>query len=78
LLKNSWSAEQAPSAAKAVAENKPVIAAVNRCATQKLEQNRVFQQSVQALRPQMEFHLGCYRRLPAVSFGSPSVCRSPA
>jgi hypothetical protein len=46
LLKNSWSAEQAPSAAKAVAENKPVIAAVNRCATQKQEQNRVFQQSV--------------------------------
>jgi hypothetical protein len=35
-----------PAAAKAVAENKPVIAAVNRCATQKLEQNRVFQQSV--------------------------------
>jgi hypothetical protein len=46
LLKNSWSAPQPPSAAKAVAENKVVIAAVNRCATQKQEQNRVFQHSV--------------------------------
>jgi len=34
-----------PAAAKAVDENKPVIAAVNRCATQKQEQNRFFQQS---------------------------------
>jgi hypothetical protein len=42
LLKNSWRALQSPSAAKAVAE-KPVIAAVNRCATQRQEQNRVFQ-----------------------------------
>jgi hypothetical protein len=35
----------APSAAKAVAENKPVIPEVNRCATQKQDQNRVFQHS---------------------------------
>jgi hypothetical protein len=48
LLKNSWRAPQSPSAAKAVIENMPVIAAVNRCATQKQEQNRVFQQSVKA------------------------------
>jgi len=34
---------QSPSAAEAGTENKPVIAAVNRCATQK--QNRVFQQT---------------------------------
>jgi hypothetical protein len=46
LLKNSWRGPQSPSAAKAVAENKPIIAAVNRCATQKQEQNRVFQNSV--------------------------------
>jgi len=46
LLKNSWRAPQSPSAAKAVVESKPVIAAVNRCATQKQEQNRVFQHSV--------------------------------
>jgi hypothetical protein len=48
LLKNSWSAPQPPSAAKAVAENKPVIAAVSRCATQKQEQNRVFQRNCEA------------------------------
>ena len=46
LLKNSWSGPQSPSAAKAVAENEPLIAAVNRCATQEQEQNRVFQHSV--------------------------------
>jgi hypothetical protein len=46
LLKNSWSAEQPPSAAKAVAENKPVIAAVNRCATQNQVQPRLFPQAV--------------------------------
>jgi hypothetical protein len=34
------------SAAEAGTENKPAIAAVNRCATQKQDQNRVFQQSV--------------------------------
>jgi len=39
VLKNSWCTAQSPSAAKAVDENKPVIAAVNRCATQKQEQN---------------------------------------
>ncbi|MGA9417450.1 MAG: hypothetical protein WBV60_22375 [Terriglobales bacterium] len=33
-------------AAKAVVENKPDIAAVNRCATQKQDQNRVFPQAV--------------------------------
>jgi hypothetical protein len=46
LVKNSWRGPQSPSAAKAVAENTPLIAAVNRCATQKQEQNRVFQHSV--------------------------------
>jgi len=46
LLKNSWRAPQSPSTAKAVAENRLVIAAVNRCATKKEEQNRVFQHSV--------------------------------
>jgi hypothetical protein len=40
LLKISWRAPQSPSAAKAVVENKPVIAAVNRCATQKQEQKK--------------------------------------
>jgi hypothetical protein len=35
-----------PQRLRAVGENKPFIAAVNRCATQKQEQNRVFQHSV--------------------------------
>jgi hypothetical protein len=34
------------SAAKAAPENKPLIAAVNRCATQNHVQNRVFPQAV--------------------------------
>jgi hypothetical protein len=34
------------SAAEAVVEKRPDIAAVNRCATQKQEQDRVFQQGV--------------------------------
>jgi hypothetical protein len=37
---------KSPSAAKAGTENRPVIAAVNRCATQKQERNRVFQRTV--------------------------------
>jgi hypothetical protein len=37
------------SAAKAVDENKPVVAAVNRCATQKQLQQRVFPQTVQGV-----------------------------
>ena len=41
-----WRAPESPSAAKAVAENRLVIATVNRCATQKQKQNRVFQHSV--------------------------------
>jgi hypothetical protein len=36
------------SAAEPGSENKPVIAAVNRCATQNQTQHRVFQQSVKA------------------------------
>ena len=48
LLKNSFAHAIAPSAAKAGTENKAFIAAVNRCATQKQDQNRVFQQSVKA------------------------------
>jgi len=35
-------APQSPSAAKAVTETRPVIAAVNRCATQKQEQKSSF------------------------------------
>ena len=46
LLKKWWREPQSTSAAKAVTENEPVVAAVNRCATQKQEQNRVFQHSV--------------------------------
>jgi hypothetical protein len=46
LLKNSVARRVAPSAAKAGTENKAFIAAVNCCATQKQDQNRVFQQSV--------------------------------
>jgi len=38
-----------PQRLKAGGENEPVIAAVNRCATQNQTQNRVFQQSVTAL-----------------------------
>jgi hypothetical protein len=41
IIENSL-APQSPSAAKAVAENMPVIAAVNRCATQKQEQIEFF------------------------------------
>jgi hypothetical protein len=37
---------QRPSVAKANAESQPVIAAVNRCATQKRRQSRVFLHSV--------------------------------
>src|SRR5713226_7026121 len=36
--------------AKASTENRPLIAAVNRCATQNQSQDRVFQHSVQRLR----------------------------
>ncbi|MGA7560268.1 MAG: hypothetical protein WBW12_15215 [Terriglobales bacterium] len=46
LLKNSIARRVAPSAAKADNENKAFIAAVNRCATQRQDQNRVFQHSV--------------------------------
>ena len=46
LLKNSLCAPQSPSAAKATTEDRTLIAAVNRCATQKQEQNRVFQQTL--------------------------------
>jgi len=44
LRKNSWRAPQSPSAAKAVDESKPVIAAVNRCANQNQVQERLFPQ----------------------------------
>ena len=43
---NSVAHRVAPSAAKACTQNKAFIAAVNRCATQKQEQNRVFRQAV--------------------------------
>jgi len=46
VLKNSWRGLQSPSAAKAVVEDKPVIAAVNRCATQNQVQDRLFQRPV--------------------------------
>jgi hypothetical protein len=50
LLKNSFCARQSPSAAEASTENRPLIAAVNRCATQKQTQDRVFQHSVKPFR----------------------------
>jgi len=46
LLENSDVGCVAPSAAEAVNENEAFIAAVDRCATQKQEQNQVFQQTV--------------------------------
>ena len=49
LLKNPDVRRVAPSAAKAVTENKASIAAVNCCATQKQEQSRVFRQTASAL-----------------------------
>jgi hypothetical protein len=45
LVKNSVARRVAPSAAKARTENRAFIAAVNRCATQKQDQNRLFQQA---------------------------------
>jgi hypothetical protein len=47
-LKNKVARCVEPSAAKAGTDNKALIAAVNRCATQRQEQNLVFQQSVKA------------------------------
>jgi hypothetical protein len=46
LLKTSVARRVPPAAAKAGTENKAFIAAVNRCTTQKQDQNRVFQQTV--------------------------------
>ena len=48
-LKNPWALRSRPSAAKAGTENRTFTAAVNRCATQKQEPSRVFQQSVKPL-----------------------------
>jgi len=45
LLKNSIARRVVPPAAEAGTENTAFIAAVNRCATQKQDQNRVFQQT---------------------------------
>jgi hypothetical protein len=45
LLTNSKSINRETSAAKAAIENKPVIATLKRCATQKQIQQRVVQQS---------------------------------
>jgi len=47
LRKDSGCGPRLPSAAKAVDENRPLIAAVNRCATQNQAQHRVFPQVVQ-------------------------------
>ena len=49
LLKTSVARRVPPAAAKAGTENKAFIAAVNRCTTQKQDQNRVFQQTVEAV-----------------------------
>jgi hypothetical protein len=49
LLKNSIARRVVPAAAKAGTENRALIAAVNRCATQKREQNRVFQQTANTI-----------------------------
>jgi hypothetical protein len=48
LLKNSFLGVSPTSEAKAGVENKLVIAALKRCATQKQGQNRVFQQPARA------------------------------
>jgi polyisoprenoid-binding protein YceI len=66
-----------PSAAKAGTKNKQFIAAVNRCATQKQEQRRVFQHSAKPC----PFKAGSARRPepPVVfNFVTPSVFRFPA
>jgi hypothetical protein len=47
VRKKSIDGIEGPSAAKADIENMAVIAAVNRCATQKQEQNRVFPQPLE-------------------------------
>jgi hypothetical protein len=49
LLKNPFSIRILTSAAKAGTEKKPVIAAVNRCATQNQVQQRLFQQPVKRI-----------------------------
>ena len=56
LLKNSLCAPQSPSAAKASTENRTLIAAVNRCATQKQELDRVFQQTLKPHSKQCGYH----------------------
>jgi len=48
LLENSVARRSRPSAAKAYTENTMVIAAVNRCATQRQEQSRVFSATCEA------------------------------
>jgi hypothetical protein len=45
LRKKSFSRRSVTTAAKAGAENKPVVAAVNRCATQKQAQTRLLPQA---------------------------------
>jgi hypothetical protein len=55
------------SAAEAVIENRSFIAAVNRCATQKQEQRRVFQQTVKS-----QLFCGSYGTAEAVPFQSKS------
>jgi hypothetical protein len=52
LWKKCFPRRSVTSAAKAGAENKPFIAAVNRCATQKQARTRVFSQAVKAARSQ--------------------------
>jgi hypothetical protein len=57
LRKKCFSRRSVTAAAKAGAENKPVIAAVNRCATQKQAQTRLFHASCKAI-PRYETFLG--------------------
>jgi capsule polysaccharide export protein KpsE/RkpR len=49
LRKKCLSRRSRTSAAKAGTENRPFIAAVNRCATQNQMQHRVFSQAVKAM-----------------------------
>ncbi|MFZ0477709.1 MAG: hypothetical protein WAL71_01070 [Terriglobales bacterium] len=60
LLKNSVARRFAPSGAKASIETAALIAAVNRCATQTHDQNRVFQQTVKPASFQSVEELGLF------------------
>jgi hypothetical protein len=77
LRKNSFRAESVTSAAKAVDENKPVIAAVNGCATQNQVQHRVFPQAVKPCPSQNPAEAKFFRSLPANLFVGGACLRAP-